>query len=327
MHNTKRIIVFDYLRALAIMGIIVCHFCFNFSEMVWFGKWCGDTFNFMFLMISAILLGLAWNRIGRPRYGIDFLKHRFIKLSSSYYPFLIFMFIFCMLAGGFSISMRDVVMHLLYLPWFDKIPGFGHLWFMTMISICYFGVFVVSWIKIDFGRYKLFVYLCLIGLSLIAMHFLDKVGLPGYMPLYLMAFVVLFLEADTVMRIVTYRNWNVTCLCVAVLASSLYSAKCASVSDEVLKLSGMATSLSLFELVMVGLYKVKENKVVSFVAGISYEMYLVHHLFAYGRFSVMEVTPYWCLGFLLLLTASIILAWLLNKIGRYVLYVLNSYCF
>lgn len=78
---------------------------------------------------------------------------------------------------------------------------------------------------------------------------------------------------------------------------------------------------------MMGLYKAKESKAVSFVAGICYEVYLVHHLFAYGRFSVMEVTPYWCLGFLLLLTVSIMLAWLLNKIGRYVLYVLNSYCF
>ncbi len=220
--HTKRIIVFDYLRVMAVTGIIVCHFCYNFPDAVWFGKWCGDTFNVLFLMISAILLGLAWTRNGRPQYGKDFLKHRFVKLSCSYYPFIICMFIFCLLVGGFNISIRDVVMHVLYLPWFDKIPGFGHLWFMTMIAICYLAVCVVSWNKIECGKYKWLVYLFLGAVSLIIMYFFDRKGLPGYMPVYLLLFLILFLESDGIMRLVNERSLILACGYIAFLLSSIY---------------------------------------------------------------------------------------------------------
>ncbi len=89
-----------------------------------------------------------------------------------------------------------------------------------------------------------------------------------------------------------------------------------SVSDSVLKLVGIVAAFSLFGLVMMGLKDIKDSKTVCFVAGISYEMYLVSHVFSYGRFSVMNICPHWCIGILLLMFISIILAWLLNKIGK-----------
>ena len=147
----NRIIAFDYLRAMAIVGIIVCHFCYNFSETIWLGHWCGSTFNALFLMMSGLLLGIAWNKKGRPAYGFVFLRHRFSRLSKVYYPFLVVMFAFCFAVGGYHIGIKDVVMHFLYLPWFDKLDGFGHLWFMTMIAICYLCIPVVSRLKIGIG--------------------------------------------------------------------------------------------------------------------------------------------------------------------------------
>lgn len=147
----NRIVAFDYLRAVAILGIVICHFCFNFVETTWLGGWCGGTFNALFLMMSALLLGMAWRRKGKPKYSLDFLKHRFGKLSKTYYPFIVAMFIFCIVVGGYSIGVKDVLLHILYLPWFDKIHSFGHLWFITMIAICYVAVFGISRLNTSWG--------------------------------------------------------------------------------------------------------------------------------------------------------------------------------
>lgn len=145
--DMNRIPALDYLRTLAVFGILICHFCFNFEETNWLGVYCGNTFNALFLMMSALLMGVSWSKKGYPHYGVMFLKHRFLRLSKSYYPFLLIMFMFCFCVGGYTIGIKDVIIHLCYLPWFDKIEGFGHLWFMTMIAICYISITVVSRLK------------------------------------------------------------------------------------------------------------------------------------------------------------------------------------
>lgn len=141
----KRLISFDYIRALSIIGIVLCHCCYGISGMSFFGKFLGSTFNVVFLTLSAFLLGLSWERKSYERYNIQFLFHRIGKLAYTYYPFLLIMFAFLAFTG-YHATIKDWIMHFLFLPWFDKLPGFGHLWFITMIVICYFGVYVISYI-------------------------------------------------------------------------------------------------------------------------------------------------------------------------------------
>lgn len=312
----NRIIAFDYLRAIAILGIVVCHFCFNFRATIWLAGWLGGTFNVLFLMMSALLLGLAWNKKGRPQYGLGFLKHRFGKLSRTYYPFLIMMFAFCFTVGGYSIGAKDVVMHFAYLPWFDKLDGFGHLWFMTMIAICYVGVVIVSRLKLAWGGQSWFVYSLVILASIALMFLLGRRGLPGYMFMYLSVFIISFIEAENIVRVAKKRRMMKVVLFMLVVGISLYAVLAYNMPDEITKLICMLAAFSLFGLSMMGLNEAKSNKVVSFVAGISFEIYLVHHIIAFGRFSVMKVAPNWWIGLLLLITASIFLGWCLNKISK-----------
>lgn len=311
----NRIIAFDYLRSIAILGIVMCHFCFNFRATVWFAGWCGGTFNVLFLMMSALLLGLTWNKNGRPQYGFDFLKHRFGKLSRTYYLFLIVMFAFCFAVGGYTIGVKDVVMHVAYLPWFDKLDGFGHLWFMTMIAICYMGVLVVSRLKLAWGGQLWFVYSLMIFVAIALMFLLGRRGLPGYMFLYLTIFVISFIEAENIVQMAYNRSRIIAIVHVIIVSTSLYAVFAYNMTDDITKLICMFAAFSLFGLSMMGLNEAKSNKVVSFVAGISFEIYLVHHIIAFGRFSVMKVAPNWWTGFLLLITVSIVLSWCLNKIS------------
>lgn len=65
----KRIVSFDYLRSISIVGIMMCHFCYNFSVAFWFGSWCGGTFNALFIMMSALLLGMHWEKRADQSWG------------------------------------------------------------------------------------------------------------------------------------------------------------------------------------------------------------------------------------------------------------------
>lgn len=314
----NRIISFDYLRAIAIIGIVVCHFCFNFKEMAWLGHWCGNTFNALFLMMSGLLLGMAWNKKGRPGYGLGFLEHRFVRLAKVYYPFLVMMFAFCYTVGGYHIGIKDVVMHLLYLPWFDKVDGFGHLWFMTMIAICYLAVVPVSRLKTLNGEGDFWKYGLLIAVSILLQVVVSSKGLPGYMFTYLVLFMIMFDKASTIVDWCSKQNFVVTLVCAAVLAGTLVCCYCEwhDGNDVVAKLLGVLAASACLCVAMALFRKVNENKVVSFISNISLEIFLMHHVFAFGRFSVMHLTESWILGYLILLFIGIAGGYCLNLISK-----------
>lgn len=294
----NKIVALEYLRTLAVFGILICHFCFNFQEINWLGVYCGNTFNALFLMMSALLLGMTWSKKGKPYYGWPFLRHRFLRLSKSYYPFLFIMFMFCLCVGGYTIKIKDVFMHLCYLSWFDKIAGFEHLWFMTMIAICYVSIVVVTRLRLLFWGQKRLIYSIVVLTSIVVTLTLGKKGLPGYMFLYLSVFLISFIEADNIVLMANKKKLVIAFVQVVIVGASLYSVYSYNLSDAITKLICMVAAFSLFWLTMMGLNEAKSNKVVSFIAEISYEIYLIHHIIAFGRFSVMHVTPNWWTGFL-----------------------------
>lgn len=139
----NRIVSFEYIRTIAIIAIVICHCCYGIGSWGFLGKFLGLTFNVIFLVLSAFLIGLSWEKKGAPQYDASFLKARIVKLTHSYYPFIIGMFIFLLLTG-YHTTIKDYIMHVTFLPWFDKLSGFGHLWFITMIVICYLAIYTIS---------------------------------------------------------------------------------------------------------------------------------------------------------------------------------------
>lgn len=144
MNPEKRIAEFDFIRVVSLTCILLCHSCFIISSVTEpLGRYLGSTFNFLFLVLSAFLIGGAWNKKGRPAYSFKFLTKRLGKLTRSYYPYLATLFVFLYISQDYF-SVRNILTHILYLPWFDKIDGFGHLWFLTMIVVCYIGCWTVT---------------------------------------------------------------------------------------------------------------------------------------------------------------------------------------
>lgn len=147
--NISRLPAFDVMRIIAMIGILLCHSCYEFSSSFHgFGRYLGMTFNFLFLAFSALLLGLSWEKNKFPPYKLSYVWKRVAKLSRSYYPYLVVLFAFLYLSEDYF-NWKNIISHSLYLPWFDKINGFGHLWFMTMIVICYFASCFITRLPLD----------------------------------------------------------------------------------------------------------------------------------------------------------------------------------
>ena len=78
----ERIVAFDYLRALAITGILLCHFCHNYNSISFLGHYFGGVFVTLFIAMSGMLFGIVWNNNSRMEYDMSFLKQRFFKSFS-----------------------------------------------------------------------------------------------------------------------------------------------------------------------------------------------------------------------------------------------------
>lgn len=318
MKESNRLIEFDYIRVAALIGILICHSCFIYGDIYSrVGRYFSTTFNFLFLILSAFLLGFTWKKRGYPQYDSSFLTGRIRKLSQSYYPYLAILFLFLYLSEGY-LSIKNIITHLLYLPWFDKINGYGHLWFMTMIVICYFGCWLLSRFQTTFFKRNSLIYSILLIGSICVDYIATKHGLPGYMFPYLTGYIFIFSYSSKITtlitRIPTISNWMqfilVNVFGILMFTHGIFESNC-----FVAYLIGMLCAISVF----IFMYKIcrsfHSSQFIIWLSGISFEIYLVHEFFL-GKYNVYSIFQNPIAGFLLLMILSVMAAVFLKFIAR-----------
>ena len=309
----KRFISLDYIRVISILGIVLCHCCYGITGMSFLGSFLGSTFNVVFLILSAFLLGLSWEKKQYQEFKMSFLIHRISKLMYSYYPFVVMTFVFLYMTD-YHVTIKDWIMHLLFLPWFDKLPGFGHLWFVTMIVICYIGIYVVSK---PFLKMLRKVKIGGVILAALFQIILGRVGLPNYIFIYLILYLLVFLNARKILewinRIHIRTMMTVCCIVVPIVILLFYldlTNKYTSVWG------GLISAMLLLGLLNKLFNNAKENKIISFISLISFEIYLVHHVFCFGEFSLFKFIGNPILGIIVIFALSLVLAYLLHLVSK-----------
>lgn len=308
----NRYLSLDYIRVFGVMGIVLCHCCFGIDGMFFLGKFLGGTFNVVFLTLSAFLLGLSWEKNGNKPYKVNFLLHRISKLLYSYYPFLIVMFAFMAIVGQ-TFSIKDIIMHVCLLPWFDKLTGFGHLWFITMILICYIGIFLAS--KASLTRTRICIVLMIVG-SILTQIVLGLIGQPNYIFIYLFLYIGVWANAKIILELAKGIQLipigMITLLAfVVVIALSFYG-----MLDKYTSVwSGVLCAILFFLLANRVFQNAEPNRVINFISMISFEIYLVHHVLCFGKYSLFNYIDNPLLGILAIGLLSICLAYPLHCIG------------
>lgn len=269
-------------------------------------------------MLSALLFGLKWESSGKVSFANSFFKKRFIRIATSLYPFLMVLItLFVVFEIDFKVS--DAILNFLFLGWFAKLPGNGHLWFLTVLMLCYVIFFFMS--KIWNNRLnKWYVWGILGAITIACVFFVEHYGFPGhaFISLYLCAFG--FANASNILKWVAaipariiYTLFVILGI-IAIYAFLNYDingwnrAVCVLINN----LCGISILLFLLKIPYT-----KESKIIAFVSGISFELYLVHHGLCHGDLSVIHVFKDSLLANLILfLMISGFFSFLLNKISR-----------
>lgn len=125
----------------AIQVFFIHYFAFiGWREYIWI-------FNLavpIFLLMSAYLYGLREPDQGM--FGKSFLWRRYVTLSSSVYPFLLIALIVNLIEGNNDSDLVwSFVRGLLFLfAHFKSMPFTGHLWFISLLVICYIALVIFS---------------------------------------------------------------------------------------------------------------------------------------------------------------------------------------
>lgn len=197
MNEMKRYAEFDVLRAIALAMILACHFIRNVGfHMLDIPLGCIG--NMIFFAMSGWLLGLGWNKKGCPGYGLRFMAHRLLRLAIPLWLFAIPFMLWLGVSGRYPVAIKDVILNLALLNWFDRLPGMTPYWFVTAISVFYVVVMILS--KVHFVAKKRTIATCLVVFICVVSQFLLSVlGVRyGYILVMMGMGLVCFLNADAI---------------------------------------------------------------------------------------------------------------------------------
>ena len=143
-------------------------------------------------------------------------------------------------------------------------------------------------------------------------------NIPAYFVYYIFLYCVVFINANTIIQFI--KNIELKLLIIITLSLNIFVLwlyyngifEYKSISYPISIICATNIFIFLFKV----LFEMKENKYISFISNISFEIYLVHHVLCFGKYSIYDtfnLSP--IVGFLIILITSIGFAYLLHKIS------------
>lgn len=311
----------NILRAISIVGIIIGHGCLQMGyEPI--GRFCGYLFVQIFFLLSAYLLGIKY---GSMPIELSFLMKRWKRLSVVYYPFLIIVICLILLFGG-NVTWKNILTHFTYTNYFlqDTLLGvqFGHLWYISMMMLCYVSLLVLR--KKTDSLFRGWGVLVLLVVTYFVCVLCLKHHIPSRIPIVVTSYLIVFKRAKDIclwfnklMNLPVYI-YAFTILCnVSCLGLFLFW----NLNDKLLMrdIIVLITACSWLLFFMTVLRDMKCGKVLGFISTISFELYLVHHPFVLGDLSWLNsgtlTENIWINGFLAVIVVFVA-AFILNKVGK-----------
>ena len=316
----NRIHSLDFVRIIAMGMILTCHYLIFSGVSSGLGRYFAGTGNMIFFLISALLYGNKYNTDNDPVENetqfdlVKFIKKRIVKIGSSLYPFLFILFlsfVFC----GVKFSWFDAGLNIVFLGYFGKLPGNGHLWFITVLMACYIEMAVLVKIR---PENKYFPWLFLTGMVLL-MFLGEWLGVPSQAFIHMGFFGFMFLKNQWFnKKFQEIKGWQAllivlfNVICMILNLNGLFE-----ISRPLHFLLSDLCGLSLLALALRYLPKYN-NKVVTFLSGISFEIYLIHHTFCAGPIiRITSLTGIHVFNYLVLVLLSVLLSVILHYTAQW----------
>ncbi len=281
----KKDFVIQITRIVAMFMIIICHLVQEFDNR--YIQMTSQFFNvgvFIFILISGYLYGTK--KIENPK---EWLKNRFFKIMIPVYVFMIFIFEWEILVQH-HFKIKYVLIYLFDLQFvFGGVQGAQHLWFLTVIMICYMITPILYQKKEKLLKHSKIIFAIIAVLAVGLSYIKEEVGRTFmYLLLYISAYVyrnnktdkqrskmwlILSIMGLFAVRIVARKFWDgtvlyntiVVCLTQILLAYHIYW-----LLNEIFKN-----------------VKIEGNALVNHFDTISYYVYITHMMFMTGPVRTM----------------------------------------
>lgn len=233
----------------------------------------------VFFIISAWLFGHKWTYAGyAPFAPLDFFKKRCIRI---FIPVWILIVFTIPLEYVFKerFELLTILFNIIGFGWVRPFGVSGHLWYITMLMMMYITFVLVSRLRLD--RIKL--HLWLVGMAgLLTVYLLMQNKLTTYSKcgpiMFLFVGTMVFAKGNDIMQKVRRHKHFVLLVALLALTASQFiyylgwndTHKALAVASAII--AGCLVFWSTFASIDVK----KENLHIKWIAGISYEIYLVH---------------------------------------------------
>ena len=281
-HN--RVAIYDWIRALAIVCVVICHWLQGLDTAHGFiGGLLG---NSLFFIMSGLLLGKQWRNVGSVPYGSRFIFRRVCRIYPAFILFTI-VYSITLLCTGYM-DWAKISMNFLMLSWFAKLPGAGHLWFVTGIMMLYVLLLIASRLGRVVVGHPILSCVSILVLSVAAQIAMDIAGIrqSWFIPL-LTVTALAFFHGDDIIEWITLNRRKLALspglmLFVVMLMAIIFCL------DKWFMLEHLTLAYWIGVMCAIGIVcsafaLISSDRgcprVVSFLSGISYELYLFHYPF------------------------------------------------
>ena len=159
----------------------------------------------------------------------------------------------------------------------------------------------------------------LLLISIVSQIVIGKIGLPNYILIYLILYIYVFINAENILNLIDripLRSSIFTGIGITIAIILFFYLKI--LNEYTAKWCGIISAFAAFTIFAKLFKNSKKNTIVEYVSSISFELYLVHHVFCFGKYSLYNIIPDPILGTIAIFTSSLILATILHYICNYI---------
>jgi peptidoglycan/LPS O-acetylase OafA/YrhL len=292
------------IRVLSMCLIVACHITQKYDMPIAFLLNIGVQ---IFFFTSGFLYGkLEITSIK------DFIKKRFTKVYIPYFLVILLLISGYTIFSIESISIKQIVFYLLNIQYFtNPIGGGNHLWFLTVIMLCYA---VTPLLQRIIKKNPIYIIVGLLIFSIIEFGFIQKLySLCASICLYIFGMLIGRCETKKINITLNILSGIIVIGLFSIFTWEHLTSAAYKEYNTWLHFSfGIFIFISLYNLLPFFINENKEYKLLKQADSISYEVYLVHHPIILGPLSLLLVTPYNSINILIVLLLSVIMAYALK---------------
>ena len=309
----KKEVHIQLFRIISMFMIVICHILEESSNN--FIVSIGQLFNvgvFCFIFIS----GYLYSNKKIIKY-LEWIKKRLKRILIPLYIFMFILFIINFARN--DLKSMSILIYLLNMQYYlGYTTGGEHLWFLTIIMICYFLIPLLKHIenKINLN----FILLFLLIMGTVGSYINFKIG---FTILYIFTFIFgyNFHKIETNINIGIIKSFFLIIFSVVIRLLSKNAFDGTPLYDIIFfSLTHLMLSVGLYYVIkyVTNFFEIKENRIVNYIDELSFYIYITHNIFISKPLEMLKLTNFHFINIILALFCSTLLALEIKKIDKFI---------